>query len=194
MKKVILLISVVFCIIIVGCKPAVHLVQGDPATMKGEEVIEIRFAYDDMRVGDKTEEEYVQSRKDRAEDEERAEEWHQSWLDDRSNRFEPRFVELLNRYTEDHNILFQPNRDDTRYIMVVNTYYTEPGFYHFRSKPAEISLNITLVERDDPDNPVVEFDIPSAEGIATPDTGTRLHTAYGTSARLFGRFLSRQLR
>ncbi len=193
MKKAILLISVAFCVLLIGCRPAVHVVQGDPAVMKGEETIEIRFTYDNMYVGDLTEEEYIKDRKERAEDEESAEQWHANWLNDRTERFEPRFIELLNRYTEDQGLVFEEGWDDTRYIMVVNTYYTEPGFYHYRSRPAEIRLNITLFKRAEPENPVVEFDIPTVEGLATPDTGTRLHTAYGTAARLFGRYLNRNL-
>ncbi len=190
MKKLFLLLGIVLIFAIKSCGPSIHLVEGDPSTIKGEEFVEVQFTYDNMRVGNEPEEDYVARRI-----ESDGEEWHEAWVNNRESRFEPRFIETLNRYTEPQGLIFEKNRTDTRYIMKVNTYYTEPGFYvAVRNAPAKVGLTISFVDRDQPDNTLVKFDIPEVEGIVTPDVGTRIHSAYSMGGRLLGSELAGHIR
>lgn len=186
MKKIILPIVALTMIALVGCKSPISLVEGNPEPIKNENIIEVQFTYDNMRVGNELEEAYV---KRRIEDD--GEEWHERWVGIRGDRFEPRFVEVLNRYTEEHGLKIERGRDDTKYIMMVNTHYTEPGFYTYvRNKPAEVGMTISLVERDNPDRIIAEYNITEIAGInAVPEVGTRIQSAYGQAARVLGREL-----
>ncbi len=186
MKKFILF-GFVAAVIFSSCKPQIILVQGDPSFLKGQTEMEIRFTYDDMLVGKEPESEYV---KRRIKDD--GEEWHEKWLSDRAERFEPRFIEVTNRYTEEPGPRIDRDKADSKYILIVNTFYTEPGFFiGIRSKEAEIGVRAIIVDRASPDKILAEYKIPKAVGaIATPDVGTRIQTAYGQA----GRFLGSRLR
>ncbi len=191
MKKLLLSAGILLFVIMMGCSPAVNLIQGDPARIKGEEVIDVRFTYDDLLIGGTPEAEYVERRKSEAHDRDGdgGERWHKAWLDDRTNKYEPIFINYLNRYTNEFGVRINPGEHGSRYIMHVNTYFTEPGFnVGISSKPAEVRLKISFVERNNPDNIVVEYNIPKAVGSAAPfDMGTRIEVAYRTAAIIFGR-------
>lgn len=191
MKKNIFLFSAVILIALAGCKSPIALIQGNPAPVKGENVIEVIFTYENMKVGNMPEEEYVKRKIG-----EEGEEWHKAWLQDRTDRFEPRFIELANRYTEEnYGLTFERNREDTKYIAIVNTYYTEPGFYTYvRNKPAEVGIRITIAERNNPDTPIAVFDMPEIEGVVTPDVGTRITSAYRFAGRIFGSEFSKYIK
>ncbi len=197
MKKVVLLFCLAFTIVLIGCKSPIILVEGEPTVIKGEEVVEVQFTYDNLRIGNEPEDEYVKRRMQEFEDDGKdGQEWHDAWLRDRTDRFEPRFIELANNYTEEKfGLVFKKDQDDTRYIVKVNTYFTEPGFYTYvRNKPAAVGLNITILERNNPDTPVAVFDMPEIEGIVTPDVGTRITSAYRFAGRIFGSEMTKYIR
>ena len=186
MKKLILPIVALTLITFAGCKSPIALVQGNPEPVKGENFIEVQFTYEDMTVGKESEADYVKRRI-----ESDGEEWHEKWVNDRSNRFEPRFLETMNRYTEPGGLKAERGLDNTKYVLIINTYYTEPGFYAaIKNKAAEVSVKATLVERNNPNIPIAIYDIKTPGITAVPDIGTRIQSAYGQA----GRFLGSRLR
>src|SRR6056297_136150 len=74
--------------------------DGDLSFLKGQQQVNVEFDYEGVMVGKKTEAEYVEEKI--AEREEKAgmgegEKWHDRWLNDRPTRYEPAFLELLNK-------------------------------------------------------------------------------------------------
>lgn len=191
MKKLLLSAGILLSVIMIGCSPSVNLVQGDPATIKGQEVIDVRFTYNDLLIGNTPEADYVERKKSEAHerDGDGGERWHKAWLDDRTNKYEPTFINYLNRYTNEFGVRVIPGEHRSKHIMLVNTYFTEPGFnVGISSKAAVVRLKISFVERNNPDNIVAEFNIPRAVGNAAPfDMGSRIEVAYRSAAILFGR-------
>lgn len=184
MKKLSLFL-LLFVFFLSACGPSIKLTKGDPNTIIRENLIAVDFTYDNMRVGRVTEEEYVKSRI-----ENHGQEWHDQWIDDRSSRFEPRFVDVLNEYTKENRLVFERGQEETEYIMIVQTYFIETGhFAGISNSPSKVSLKITFVNRNNPGNTLVEFDIPEASGMNMPDLGTRIQTAYAQAARHLGRKL-----
>lgn len=172
----------------------IKLLKGSPAPLKGEDLVEVVFTYDDMRVGKMTEAEYVKDKKTDADkkDGDGGERWHNAWTGDRANRFEPKFIELFNKYSK--NLFIDPLRDDTRFIMYVNTYFTEPGFnVGISSKPGMVSLKVTFVERES-NTVVAEYDIIQSRGSAAFDLGHRVQEGYARAGKSFARQLDKKLK
>lgn len=171
----------------------IKLLEGNPKALKGEDLMEVVFTYEDMRVGKISEAEYVADKKADADkkDGDGGERWHNAWTGDRANRFEPKFIELFNKYSD--KLFIDEARDDTRYIMYVNTYFTEPGFnVGISSKPAMVSLKVAFVERES-DEVVAVYDIIQSRGSSAFDLGHRIQEGYARAGKSFGRFLKKKL-
>lgn len=165
--------------------------------IKGQEVVQVKFTYEDMKVGRMTEEEYVAEKIQEAaeRDGDDGMSFQRAWDNDRVNRFEPKFIELFNRYASRANIAIDYDVSDTDYFLVVNTYFTEPGFnIGISSRHAEVSMTATFFDRNNPDAPVAVFDIAKARGSAAFDRGHRIQEGYAKAGKEFGRTMRRQLR
>ena len=81
------------------------LVEGDLKSLAGQQEINTEFDYSQMKVGkfDK-EEEYVSKKKEEYNKKEagRGDNWAKAWVDDRKNRFEPKFNELFAKSSGSH--------------------------------------------------------------------------------------------
>ncbi|MFW5793123.1 MAG: hypothetical protein ACOCWC_02475 [Bacteroidota bacterium] len=196
MKRTLLFVAVML-IASISFSQKIKLTEGKLTPLKGEDIVEVQFTYDDMRVGKMTEEEYVAQKMADADekDGDGGERWHNAWTSDRDNRFEPKFIELFNKYAKKADIFIDDARDDTKYIMIVNTYFTEPGFnVGISSKPAFVSMTVTFVERDNPDTPIAVFDIIRARGSAAFDAGHRIQEAYALAGKKFGKSIKKYLK
>ncbi|MBS4012486.1 MAG: hypothetical protein KGZ97_01830 [Bacteroidetes bacterium] len=196
MKKL-LMLSIALLIASTGFSQKIKLISGSLSSVKGEDVLEIQFTYDNMRVGKMTEEDYVRDKRAEADkkDGDGGDRWHNAWLADRDNRFEPKFIELFNKYAAKADIIVDQYREDTKYIMVVNTYFIEPGFnVGISSKPAFVNMKISFVERSNPDRPVAVFDIIQARGSTAFDLGHRVQESYALAGKKFGAAMKKFLK
>ncbi len=103
--------------------------NGDLDFLKGQQHINVEFDYEGVTVGKKTEEEYVQEKM--ADREERVgmgegEKWHDRWLNDRPTRYEPAFLELLNKSVKS-NVTFG-DFPDAQYTLRFHVTRLEPGW------------------------------------------------------------------
>jgi len=196
MKKLILFsLTLLICASVFPQK--IKLNSGSMASIKGEDVFEVRFTYNNMRVGRLTEEEYVQNKKTEANnrDNDGGERWHNAWVNDRANRFEPKFIELFNKYAKKPSLVLDLNREDTRFIMIVNTYFTEPGFnIGVQSRKSEVSLLVTFVERSNPAVPIAVFDVIKSPGTPVYDMGMRIQEAYAKAGKALAKVICKHLK
>lgn len=169
--------------------------SGSLDPLKGQTIVEVQFTYNDMTVGKMSEVDYIQRKKDEADkrDGDGGEKWLGAWISDRANRFEPKFVLLFNKYSKALQTV--ENNEAANYIMLVNTFFTEPGFnVGAASKRANISTTITFVAKDNPEKKIAVFEVLNAKGAETFDVGTRVQEAYAKTGKSFGVFLSKNLK
>jgi len=195
MKKL-LLFSIAILLASAGFSQKIKLMSGSLSSMKGQDIIEVQFTYDDMKVGKVTEAEYVKKKKQEADAQEgnSGDRWHNLWIQDRSNRYEPKFIELFNKYSKGTGLFIDLDRTETKFVMVVNTYFTEPGFnVGVSSGYAYVSMKVSFYERSNMSSPIAVFDIIKARGAATFDMATRIAEGYALAGKSFAKTLPKYL-
>lgn len=170
----------------------VRVQKGKLSALKGTERIAIQFTYDNMAVGKfKKEEDYLNKKVAEYNKKEagRGDQWKEAWINDRKARFEPKFIELFEKNAK-IGVVDAPA--DTKYTMIVNTDFTEPGFnIGVMRKFAEIRTTVTIM--DNKTNKAVA--ILSAAGPGRTfggydfDTGLRIAEAYAKTGKDLGNYL-----
>lgn len=200
MKKIMMMLALVGLTTLTANAQKIKKIEGNLSPLKGEKALKIEFKYENMEVGKNlTEEEYIE-RKVKEYNEKEAgsgDKWRESWVRDREARFEPKFIELFNKYTEKVD-LEGAKEGASNYTLIVHTYYTEPGFnVGVMRRPAFIHVKYTIVKTGTNDI-VVQYDqqkIPGADAMGYDfDTGTRIAESYAKAGKEFGKLLSKELK
>ncbi len=169
----------------------IKLTEGSLDALKDEKSIHTEFTYDNMRVGryDK-EEDYVNDKKNDYNKKEagKGDTWAKNWVGDRKYRFEPKFNELFEKYSE------KSTAGNAKYTLIFNTSFTEPGFnIGITRKSAYINGEILIVETADKNKVIAKLTIEKAPGNAfwgnDYDTGERLAEAYAAAGKALGKFI-----
>ncbi|MCD7900524.1 MAG: hypothetical protein LUH22_11820 [Bacteroides sp.] len=172
---------------------SIVLTSGSLEPLKEEKVIKFEFTYENMLVGKMTEEEYVLKKVSgyNEKDPGRGDEWREKWFADRINRFEPKFIELFDKYME--KVEKVSGEEGANYVILLNTEFTEPGW-----NVGVMRMNASIDMRGK------ILNIASGEQIATFvikkasasnfmgtdfDTGFRIQETYGKAGREFAKFL-----
>ncbi|MBI4647873.1 MAG: hypothetical protein HY738_15105 [Bacteroidia bacterium] len=190
----------VFLITVVNAQKIV-LKSGDLSKIKGEKFFNIKYDYSGMTVGKyKTEEEYVNDKVQNynKSDAGRGDKWKESWVSDRESRFQVKFEELLNKYTEGAKVFVGTENKDAKYTMVLHTTFTEPGFnVYVTKKPAMIHAELLIVETANPDNVIATIITKNNPGTSMGnndyDTGERIQEAYAKCGKELGKWLIKQV-
>lgn len=196
MKKIVLIIAAIL-VSTTGFSQKIKLMSGNLSGLKGEDVFEVRFTYENMKVGKISEEAYIEQKRKEADakDGDGGDRWYNQWLKDRDTRFEPKFIELFNKYSKKSGLFIDHGRDESNYIMVVNTYFTEPGFnVGVSSGYAYVSLKVSFYKRTDLNNPEAVFDIIKARGSTHFDVASRIAEAYALAGKKFAGALPKYLK
>lgn len=170
--------------------------DGDLSFLKGVKKVALQYKYDKMGVGKyKDGDEYMAKKKAEYNEKEagRGDKWAVSWVADRSERYEPKFEELLNKNCETINF-DQNNKSD--YTMIVHTTFTEPGFnVGVMSKVASINLEITFVDKAGKKLAVMNINkVPGRDAMGFDyDTGVRIEEAYAKAGKSIGKFIDKEI-
>jgi len=174
----------------------IKITDGDLTPLKSIKEFNIEYDYSDMSVGkyDK-EEEYLSKKQEEYNEKEagKGDKWRESWVNDRKNRFEPSFEELLNKYLDGKKVESNPNAE---YTIILHTTHTEPGFNVFvTKKPAEIRVTITIVETANRDNVICTIEssknLGRTYGLSDMDTGVRISEAYADCGKALAKFFTK---
>ncbi|MBC8486924.1 MAG: hypothetical protein H8D45_12920 [Bacteroidetes bacterium] len=200
MKTKILLVSlaIIFSGMVYGQK--IKLVSGDLNFLKGQKVLKVEYNYEDMSVGKfDNEEDYIaQKVKDYNEDEPgKGEKWREAWFNDRADRYQPFFEELINKYLEDNKVVVSPVSKDAKYTKILKTTFTEPGFnVGVARRPALINADVIFIETGNPDDELAKIEITKSPGSGAWgtdfDTGYRIQEAYAKCGKELGKYLSKK--
>lgn len=169
------------------------LTSGSLAPLKSEQVLKFEFTYDEMLVGKMTEAEYVDKKVGDYNSKEagKGDTWKTNWIADRKGRFEPKFVELFDKYMEEKNIA--SGTEGANYIITINTDFTEPGFnvgVVRRNASVDLSCKIINIATGEQVASVKIRNASANNFWGTDfDSGYRLQESYAKAGREFAKFL-----
>ena len=201
MKRVTVLLMIVFLAMGAGKLFAQKLESGSLADLKGQSVINIQYDYSDLMVGKKTEKEYVDDGIEQRNKKKpgSGDEWAKAWVNDRATRYQPTFEKNFNGVTDKAGITGKEGASDAKYTFIIHTTFVEPGFQSGvgPSKPAYINLVIKLVETADPSKVLatIKYDkVPSANMMGYDfDTGARIQSCFDRAGGNVGALIVKNL-
>lgn len=192
MQKI-LIFSVFFLLSMSFYAQSITLTSGSLDPLRGEKVIKFEFTYDEMVVGKLTEREYVDKKVADYNDKEagKGDEWRKNWVEDRANRFEPKFLELFNKYMEEVGVV--SGSEGANYVVVLNTEFTEPGFnVGVMRKNASIDMSGKILHIESGDQ-IASIKIKNSSANSFSgfdfDSGFRIQESYAKAGREFAKFL-----
>lgn len=177
------------------------LKKGDFSALKGESSVLLVYDYSDMSVGKFSEEAYVNKKRDEGNKKEkgRGDEWAEKWVSARTEKYEPKFEELLNARLVAGKVALKAGKDktDARYVIKMHTTETEPGHNVGVSRmPGYVTAVLTLYEASAPDVVLgeVEIERAPAQGAAgfDFDAGGRIAEGYAKMGKEFGTWLTKK--
>jgi hypothetical protein len=191
------IIAIVFaCLSVVAFGQDLKVVEGDLKALKDQTSIGLKFTYENMIVGDEKtpEDEYVRKKKEEFNTKEagRGDKWEKAWIADRSERFEPKFRELFEKYAK------KQISNTAKYTLIFNTTRTEPGWVGVGiiRRNAQIDGEALIVETANPSNVIARVLISKAPGWGGMgydyDTGLRIQEAYAKSGKELGRLVGKK--
>lgn len=168
------------------------LLEGDIAPLKNESSIVVAFSYDNMSVGKfEKEKDYIDKRTAElnAKEPGRGDTWAKTWVADRTNSFQPKFIELFTKYGK------LTISKDAKYTLIFRTTATEVGFvgYGIVRKNASIDGEAWFVETGNPSHVIAKISVEKAPGRGAMgydyDTGLRLQEAYAMAGRSLAKYI-----
>lgn len=198
MKYTLVIFALVFGLIGSGNLYAQKIVvkKGDLKAIKSEKEINISYDYSEFGVGKfKTEAEYVSTKKAEYEEKEagRGEKFEKGWIAARQERYEPKFEELINKYTEPKNMKIG-DAPEAKYTLIVKTTFLEPGFnVGVMKKPAYVDFQYIFVETANRDNVVLLLEqkgVPGSQFAGYDyDVGSRVAESYAKGGKSLGKYI-----
>lgn len=193
MKK--LFITLILCgLSVAAYSQSIVLLSGNVDFLKTEKTLQFDFTYNDMLVGKMTEAAYVDKKvgEYNAKEPGRGDVWHQAWINDRENRFKPKFIELFTKYMADNGTPVQI-ADGANYVVIVNTGFTEPGFnVGVMRKNASVDLTCKIIEvATGQQVALINIRDASANNFSGTDfdAGFRIQESYAKAGRELAKFL-----
>lgn len=196
MKKIILLFIASILMLSFARAQKIKVTDGNLSFLKDLSELSIVFEYpEDIKVGKMSQQAYIDKKIAEKEEKEAGsgEKWQEQYFADRSEHYEPMFIELFGKYTKD--LYIQQDDPDYQYTMVVKTTFMEPGFnVGIHAKKAAIDLEIKFVETTNPDNVLGMVKISKSPGTAHYDQGLRVGESYAKAGKELGKFLDKKYR
>jgi hypothetical protein len=190
------LVFILFVLATPGFSQGVKLIEGDLKPLKGESSIRLEFTYDNMVIGDEQTPEADYKKKKKAElnakEAGRGDSWEKSWIADRTQRFEPKFKELFEKYSK------KKVDSNAKYTLIFNTTRTEPGWVGVGiiRRSARIDGEVLIVESANKKNVIAKLAVinaPGAGGMGYDyDTGLRIQEAYAKSGKEVGKLVGKK--
>jgi hypothetical protein len=146
------------------------ITDGNFDFLKGQKEINVEFVYDNMKLLKKnlSEEQYIKEHSAELEEKTkgRGETWKKKWKAAPELIWQPKFLELMNRYFyEDHGINFSEGLADAKYTLIVETTWVYPGWdAGVMKQPAKVTTLLKFVETENKANVVTEVTSKNAPG------------------------------
>lgn len=194
-KKIIILF--LLAISLTGYAQKIKILEGNLKSLKGQKSFNTEFVYDNMIVGkDLSEQDYLKKRKGELNEKEagRGDSFEKKWVNDRKERFEPQFRELLSKHAEISTV-----DEKAMYTLILKTVRTEPGWnVGVMRVPAYVDSEAWFVETQNKDKVVCKVSMTKAPGRDAMgldfETGARLQEAYAKMGKELGKLIMKDTR
>lgn len=179
---------------------SVKLESGELGFLKGETTLNVEFTYDGLKVGKLAEAEYIEKHVSEANAKEAGggDRWLEKWKADRSQRYETKFAELMNKqFTERKAGLKLDHDPAAKYTLVLKTTMLEPGFnVGIMRMPASVSTVAEFYDTKDRSHALAVVTIlkaPGRDGMGYDfDAGFRLQEGYAKTGKELGGFICKK--
>ncbi len=179
----------------------VNVKSGDVSVLSGQKTINVQYDYSDFGVGKfASEQEYLDKKaaEYNAKEAGKGDAWKRAWVDDRKNRFEPKFEELFNKGLEGKGLAIVGGRPDSKYTLIVRTKFVEPGFnVGVMRKNAYVDFEFDIVETSRKSSKVAELSVERVPGGMFGgfdfDTGARLAESYAKGGKVLANYIEKKL-
>jgi len=173
---------------------SVKVESGDLSFLKGETTLNIEFVYDGLTVGKMTEQAYIDKHVSEANAKEAGsgDRWLEKWKADRTQQYEPKFAELMNKQFTERKTTLKLDREPTaKYTLVLKTTNLDPGFnIGIMRAPASVSTIASFYDTKDRSKTLAVVNIlkaPGRDGMGYDfDAGYRLQEGYAKTGKELG--------
>lgn len=195
MKKILAILLV--AVTVSGYAQKLKLVEGDLSPLKGQTSIKTEFTYDGLTIGkkNKAEADYVAEKKADYNKKEagKGDKWAVDWVEDRANRYQPKFNELFTDRTK-----MSTNDEAAKYTLIFKTTSIEPGFnVGVMRQNAYIDGEAWIVETANKDKVIAKITILNSPGGTAFgydfDTGVRISEAYAKAGKEIGHMINKKI-
>jgi hypothetical protein len=191
--KTCVVIAGMVCLSLSSFAQRIRIKEGDLSPLKGEKSINAEFTYEDLKVGKfNNEQDYINKKTEEYNKKEagKGDHWAKEWVADRKNRFEPKFIELFEKYSD---MTVSTAKKEAKYTMIYKTTTMEPGFnVGVMRKNAEIDAEFWILETSS-QKVICKISVDNAKGRdfwgADFDTGARLAECYADAGKALGKFV-----
>lgn len=173
----------------------IKIIDGNLGALKNEPSVKVVLTYNNMIIGDDRikEQEYIDKKREELNKKEagRGDEWEKSWKESREKRFQPKFIELFEKYSK------KKVSDDAKYTLSFNTSHTEVGWVGLGlvRRNAAIDGVLTIFETANPQNVIATVTVDKAPGYGGMgydyDPGFRLQEAYAKIGKELGKLIAK---
>ena len=179
-------------------------IHGDLGFLKNEKIINVEFRWDSMTIGEfKTEAEYIAKKvvEHNAASPGKGDAWLKEWEGNKTQFFEPGFVEGMNdKFKKTRQLQFEQNNKDANYTMLVHTTFIERGnkgdpIMGFGSVPAEIIMEVKFINHSDSNKITADLKIHAAEAVIDYNytSQTTLYRSYLQTGKRFSKYLIKEV-
>jgi len=192
-------ITLVFLFVFMGLSAQkMKIKTGNFDFLKEQQEINVVFEYAHMKLLKKnlSETQYITEHAAELEEKTKGkgENWKKQWAAARELIWQPKFLELMNRYfLKDHNINFAEGLSEAKYTLIVETVWLYPGWdAGVMKQPAKVTTLLKFVETANKDNVLVEVTSQNAPGDqwgSSFSNEDRLGEGYAKTGKSFARLI-----
>lgn len=192
-------ITLVFLFVFMGLSAQkMKIKTGNFDFLKEQQEINVVFEYGQMKLLKKnlSETQYITEHAAELEEKTKGkgETWKKQWAAARELIWQPKFLELMNRYfLKDHNINFAEGLSEAKYTLIVETVWLYPGWdAGVMKQPAKVTTLLKFVETANKDNVLVEVTSQNAPGDqwgSSFSNEDRLGEGYAKTGKSFARLI-----
>lgn len=181
---------------VTGYAQKIKLEDGNLDFLKNEKSVNVEFVYDNVKVGKyDNEKDYIDKKKEDMNKKEAGtgDKWAKAWIDDRDNRYKPKFEELFVK----GNPLQVDDKGTAKYTLIYKTTFLEPGYnVGVMRKNAAHNAEVFIVETANKSKVLARISLDKAQGRdfwgTDFDTGYRIAETYADAGKALGAFIEKK--
>lgn len=173
------------------------LESGNVKMLKGQSKLLVEYDFKDLDMGKEgSQEDYLKKKKEElnAKEAGKGDKFVEGWERNKEDKYEPRFEELFNKYTDGKPNLSQVNKD-AKYKLIVKTLTLYPGYnIGISNMPSYVSFAFIIVETANPSKELCKMEVRNVQGTTSGyDVGSRLQESYAKAGKILAKYIIDQM-